>query len=85
VALLFPLPEAVHIIDKKEWKAKINADRQLNGIPLCPNCHKVFDEVLRPYLHRALQVFGSRDIPKCWEQSNKISVTDKHLPLNDET
>jgi len=83
---IFPLPEAAHIIDEKEWTARLEADRQKNGIPLCPNCHKIFDEVLRPYLYGALKLFGARRIPKCWRRSNKIStVTDKHLPLGDET
>ena len=37
----YPLPDAAHIIDEKEWKAKVGCDRQSNGIPLCPNCHRV--------------------------------------------
>ena len=52
----YPLPDAVHIIDEKEWKSKLDQDSKINGIPLCPNCHRVFHEVLRPYLHRALGV-----------------------------
>ena len=65
----FPLPEAVHIIDKDEWKSKDKDtyDRQINGIPLCPNCHKVFDEVLRPYLYKALKGFGTSGLPTSWE------------------
>ncbi|MGH7184220.1 MAG: HNH endonuclease [Nitrospiraceae bacterium] len=39
-------------------------DRQSNGIPLCPNCHRVFDEILRPLFYRAITGFGG--IPKSW-------------------
>ena len=83
---VFPLPEAAHIIDEKEWKTKVGADRQVNGMPLCPSCHKVFDDVLRPYLYRALNALGTREIPESWKKSNKsASVTDEQLPLEDET
>lgn len=77
----YPLPDAVHIIDEKEWKEKAGCDRQLNGIPLCPNCHRVFDEVLRPYLYRALKEFGSRDLPMSWHKNNKLTVAAKGLNL----
>src|SRR5207244_652457 len=30
---VFPLPEATHIIDAKEWIAKVGADSPANGIP----------------------------------------------------
>ena len=78
----YPLPDAVHIIDEKEWKAKLGSDRQSNGIPLCPNCHRVFDEVLRPYLHRALKAFGG--VPESWKKSNKIIVTEEDLGLEED-
>lgn len=77
----YPLPDAVHIIDAKEWKRKLGCDRQSNGIPLCPNCHRVFDEVLRPYLFRALSEFGASGLPRSWQKSNKITVTDQDLGL----
>jgi predicted restriction endonuclease len=73
----FPLPDAVHIIDEKEWKKKIGHDSQINGIPLCPNCHRVFDEDLRPRLHRALKSFGIDGLPLTWEKNNKLSDPDK--------
>jgi hypothetical protein len=79
----YPLPDAVHIIDASEWKAAVGSDRQVNGIPLCPNCHRVFDEILRPYLHRALAEFGAKNLPKSWAKSNKISVTEQDLGLDD--
>ena len=80
---VFPLPEAAHIIDGKEWREKAGAESQVNGIPLCPSCHKVFDEILRPYLFRALEKFGASGLPKCWAKNNKISeVTDKHFPVS---
>ena len=80
----YPLPDAVHIIDEKEWKSKVGTDRQVNGIPLCPNCHRVFDEILRPYLHRALKAFGCTGLPGSWVKSNEITVTEHDLALNDE-
>jgi predicted restriction endonuclease len=79
----YPLPDAVHIIDEKEWKAKLGCDRQANGIPLCPNCHRVFDEVLRPYLHRALKEFGVTGLPESWQKNNKITVTEGDLGLEE--
>lgn len=79
----YPLPDAVHIIDEKEWKAKLGCDRQANGIPLCPNCHRVFDEILRPYLYRALEGFGAKDLPQSWRKNNKITVTDQELGLDE--
>jgi hypothetical protein len=56
-------PDAAHIIDEKEWKSKDKKgnDSKFNGIPLCPNCHRVFDEVLRPRLYKALQDFARPD------------------------
>ncbi|MEH0166711.1 HNH endonuclease [Roseateles microcysteis] len=77
----YPLPDAVHLIDEKEWKAKVGSDRQINGIPLCPNCHRIFDEVLRPYLYRALKGFGSTGLPASWEKNNKLSVSEQGLNL----
>ena len=73
------MADAVHIIDKKEWVQRKKQDSQKNGIPLCPNCHRVFDEVLRPYLHRALHDFGVRDLPECWKRNNKLTVVDHDI------
>ena len=78
----YPLPDAVHIVDEKEWKSKLGCDRQSNGIPLCPNCHRVFDEVLRPYLYRALKEFGG--IPESWKKNNKITVIEEDLGLDED-
>ena len=81
----YPLPDAVHIIDEKKWKAIHGCDRQINGIPLCPNCHRVFDEVLRPYLFRALLAFGTTGLPKSWKGNNKLTVTVQALDLSNES
>jgi predicted restriction endonuclease len=78
----YPLPDAVHIIDAKEWKGELEQDSTINGVPLCPNCHRIFDEILRPYLYRALQKFGCKNLPKSWSKSNKITVTDKNLDIS---
>ncbi len=79
----YPLPDAVHLIDEKEWKHRVGSSRQTNGIPLCPNCHRVFDEVFRPYLYRALVEFGATDLPKSWAKNNKITVTDENLAIGE--
>jgi predicted restriction endonuclease len=81
----YPLPDAVHIVDEKEWKAVHSCDRQINGIPLCPNCHRVFDEVLRPYLYRALSAFGATGLPKSWAVNNKLTVTEQPLDFSDDS
>lgn len=77
------MPDAVHIIDEKEWKRQVGSDRQCNGIPLCPNCHRVFDEILRPYLHKALHTFGATGLPNSWKGNNKITVTEQDLGLSE--
>ncbi len=81
----YPLPDAVHIIDEKEWKNKLGHDSKVNGIPLCPNCHRIFDEVLRPYLHRSLNAFGVIGMPNSWKGNNKITVTEQDFSLDNNT
>ena len=73
----YPLPDAVHIIDEKEWVRKLGNDSKINGMPLCPNCHRVFDEVLRPYLYHALRKFGCQGVPESWARNNKHSVVSE--------
>jgi predicted restriction endonuclease len=80
----YPLPDAVHIVDEKEWKGKLGQDSKTNGIPLCPNCHRVFDEVFRPYLYRALHKFGCEGLPASWANNNKITVTNRHLDIQED-
>ena len=67
------VPDAAHIVDKGEWEKKLGSDRQVNGIPLCPNCHRIFEDQLRPRLYKALKEFGTRGLPQCWRSSNKGS------------
>ena len=69
----YPLPDAVHIIDEKEWKNVIGHDSKINGIPLCPNCHRVFDDVLKPYIYKSFEKFGVINMPKGWSKNNKVS------------
>jgi hypothetical protein len=78
----YPLPDAVHIIDEKEWKTEKGQDSKDNGMPLCPNCHRVFDEILRPYLYRALKKYGCDKLPETWAQSNKITVSEQPIDLD---
>jgi predicted restriction endonuclease len=79
--ITYPPPDAVHIIDEKEWKQKKKSDLQCNGIPLCPNCHRVFEEYLRPKLFNALKEFGVEGLPKCWRKNNKISDLDEEFAI----
>ena len=78
----YPLPDAAHIVDEKEWKDRKGNDSKVNGIPLCPSCHRVFDEILRPYLYKALVEFGTKDLPMGWSKSNKLLVTEAKLPTD---
>ena len=82
---VYPLPDAVHIIDQKEWKnaSAKGHDSKHNGIPLCPNCHRVFDEVLKPFLYRALTMYGSQNLPVGWSKSNKLRVSERNLGLDE--
>ena len=66
-------PDVCHIIDKREWCEKVGAEQIINAIPLCPNCHRMFDEQLRPHLHQALTVFGVIGLPSSWSKSNKVT------------
>ncbi len=75
----YPRPDAAHIIDQKEWCSKVGYNRQVNGMPLCPNCHRIFDETLRPRLFAALSEFGIRGLPDCWRRNNKLSVADQEV------
>jgi hypothetical protein len=79
----YPEPDAVHIIDKEEWCGRVGMDRQTNGMPLCPNCHRIFDEVLRPRLAVALREFGVQGLPECWSRNNKLSPPD-HEPVSEQ-
>lgn len=63
--------DAAHIIDQKEWKKKVKQDSVINGIALCPNCHRAFDVNLRPRLFRALEKYGSINLPGSWESSSR--------------
>jgi lysyl-tRNA synthetase class I len=58
-------------------------DSKDNGIPLCPNCHRVFDEVLKPFLYRALIKYGCQNLPKGWSKSNKIRISERDLGLEE--
>ena len=78
-----PPPDAAHIIDEREWEASVGCDRQSNGIPLCPNCHRVFDEVLRPRLCKALKEFGTSNLPESWRTSNKRSAREQDPPAGE--
>jgi len=79
----YPLPDAVHVVDEQEWKSKLKCDRQINGIPLCPNCHRVFDQELRPRLFRSLEAFGVNGLPKTWKANNKIRVMEQ-VPMDED-
>ncbi|MGA3028990.1 MAG: HNH endonuclease signature motif containing protein [Bryobacteraceae bacterium] len=79
----YPLPDAAHIIDKKEWKGRRGCDSQSNGMPLCPNCHRVLDDIPRPYPYRSLRAFGVTQLPQTWKLNNKHRVIDQDLGFAD--
>lgn len=75
----YPLPDAVHIIDEKEWKSVVGHDSKENGMPLCPNCHRIFDEMFKPLLFKALKKYGCQKLPKGWEKNNKVPVSEYNI------
>jgi hypothetical protein len=60
---------AAHIIDE----IKSAGEGRWNALSLCPNCATVFDEVIRPKLHRALKEYGATNLPPSWSKDDKIS------------
>jgi hypothetical protein len=60
---------AAHIIDE----VNSPGEGHWNALSLCPNCSTVFDEVIRPRLHRALKKYGVKGLPESWRKDNKIS------------
>jgi hypothetical protein len=63
---------AAHIIDE-------GPEREWNALALCPNCHSVFEERVRPRLYQALVSFGVQGLPQSWATDNKRSP--KSAPL----
>jgi hypothetical protein len=42
-----------------------------NALSLCPNCHSVFEDQLRPKLYKALLEYGCKELPLSWAKSKK--------------
>jgi hypothetical protein len=61
--------DAAHVVD--EIKGAGPGD--CNALSLCPTCHRVFEDSLRPKLFRALTHAGVEKLPTSWERSNKSS------------
>ena len=81
----YPLPDAVHIIDEKEWKAAIGHDSKINGMPLCPNCHRIFDDVLKPYIFESFKEYGVKNMPLGWSKNNKVTdISNINLEIGEE-
>jgi len=59
--------DAAHIIDE------VKGANEWNAISFCPNCHRIFEDILRPKLYKALEKFGATQLPKSWSKSNKLS------------
>jgi len=62
--------DAAHIVDEQNGTGG-SVDGDWNALSLCPTCHRVFDDKLRPKLYRALARCGAIRLPASWEQSNK--------------
>jgi hypothetical protein len=60
---------AAHIIDEFKTAGK----GQWNALSLCPNCHTIFDDVIRPKLYAALKEYGVTGLPNSWKKDSKIS------------
>ena len=58
---------ATRIIDE------ISGSQNWNAVSLCPNCAAMFDDKIRPKLYKALSEYGTTNLPKSWQRSNKIS------------
>jgi len=56
--------DAAHIIDE------IKKAEEYNALSLCPNCHRIFEDKIRPKLYSALKEFGK--LPESWKKSNKL-------------
>lgn len=65
---------AAHVVDEVKGSGTA-ADGDWNALSLCPNCHSLFEDVLRPKLYKALVKSGARNLPGSWEKSNKLSLT----------
>ncbi len=63
--------DVAHIIDEGDWEDK--PDREENLISFCPNCHRSFEDVVRPLFYKALQKFGVTNLPDSWKKDNKKS------------
>jgi hypothetical protein len=63
---------ASHVIDEIPGSGGA-VDGDWNALSLCPNCHAVFEDKLRPKLYVALQKFGVKKLPLSWKKSNKMS------------
>ena len=74
----YPLPDAVHIIDEKEWKERVGCDRQVNGIPLCPNCHRVFDEVLDHTCFVLFSPLAQQAFQRAGKQTTSSRLPSRH-------
>ena len=68
---------AAHIVDeRKDHGGPID----WNALSLCPNCHTIFDEKLRPKLCRALAEHGVSGLPASWSKSNKLGFIVMNTP-----
>jgi len=60
--------DAAHIVDEIH---NHGVPGDWNALSLCPTCHRLFEDLFRPKLYRALVEFGAKRLPKSWVRSNK--------------
>lgn len=67
--------DASHLVDEIRGTGGMEHG-DWNVLSLCPTCHRLFEDQLRPRLYRALVEFGAENLPKSWSKSNKKLLAD---------
>lgn len=60
---------ASHIVDEASNEVR---DKEDNLINLCPNCHALFDEVIKPTLFRAITLYSGGKVPSSWKVCSRV-------------
>jgi len=52
---------------------------RINILKLCPSCHVMFDDRLKPRLYKALNAAGVTNLPKNWEKSYHLQAIEASM------